>query len=62
VRTDDSGKWYDNALRFPTELEAARYARDLSYRWSAVREHRAIECDDAVTHAYIDGRAVEIEE
>ena len=55
VQTDDSGKWYQNALAFATEDEAESNARDLMMRWMAVREYRAAEYPDVpVTHTYID--------
>lgn len=57
VTTDSSGNWYGNALRFATEQEAYDNARDLSYRWFAVRSYRATESDDPVNYTYssIDG-------
>ena len=50
VKTDDSGKWYDNALRFATSEEAAASAADLANRWMMVREHGVQESTDPVTH------------
>jgi len=61
VQTDDSGKWYGNALRFACEHEAANNARDLMGRWFAVREWRVAECDDPVNYRYITGRLVSVE-
>lgn len=58
VQTDSTGKWYSNQLRFATEKEATDQVRDLSMRWFAVRETRAIECSDPITHAYVDGKSV----
>lgn len=49
VRADDSLKWYSNQLRFATEQEALRYARDLMSRWTAVREYRVVRSDDPIT-------------
>ncbi len=46
VTTDDSGKWYSNALRFATREAAETYVRNLAMRWTAVRETRVIECDE----------------
>jgi hypothetical protein len=50
VQTDNSGKWYDNALRFETEAEALASARDLERRWFAVRAVRASYSDDPVNY------------
>lgn len=52
VQTDDTGKWYGNALRFATYQEAYENARDLSLRWFAVRDYRATECADPVNYRY----------
>lgn len=54
-QTDNTGAWYSNALRFETESEALNNARDLSYRWFAVKEYRATRCDDAINYSYHDG-------
>lgn len=51
VTTDDTGKWYGNALRFATYDEALASARALSMRWFAVREYRASESLDPVNYA-----------
>lgn len=51
VQTDSSSKWYDNALRFATHEEALASARDLSSRWFAVRDYRAIESPDPVNYS-----------
>jgi hypothetical protein len=61
VQTDDSGKWYGNALRFATEEEAIANARDLSRRWFAVRAYRATQCDDAANYSYASGNLVSLE-
>jgi hypothetical protein len=50
VQTDNSGKWYDNALRFETEEEALASAKDLERRWFAVRAVRASYSDDTVNY------------
>lgn len=52
VQADNTGKWYDNALRFATMGEAEASAKDLAFRWSAVRKWRAVESDDPVSHVY----------
>lgn len=43
VIADNSGKWNSNALRFDTKEAAEEYGRNLSWRWTAVREWRAVE-------------------
>jgi hypothetical protein len=58
VQTDNTGKWYDNALRFATREEAEAQVHDLSYRWLAVRETRVVESDDPVNYSFVDGRLV----
>ena len=50
VQTDQSGKWYDNALRFATHAEAYASASALAGRWFAVLNFDAIESDDPVSH------------
>lgn len=55
VIADSSGKWYGNALCFATKEEAEGWALDLSWRWTSVRDHRAAESSDPVTHVYRDG-------
>jgi len=52
VQTDNSGKWYDNALRFETEAEALASARELERRWFAVRAARASYSDDPVNYKF----------
>ena len=61
VQTDDTGKWYGNALRFSTRDEAEAQVHDLMLRWFAVRDTRVIECDDPVNYRYVDGRLVQAE-
>lgn len=58
VQADATGIWYHNTLRFATRKEAEDQVRDLSMRWTAVRETRVVETDDLATHAYVDGKAV----
>jgi hypothetical protein len=55
VIADSSGKWAGNACRFATKVEAERYARDLSMRWTLVVDTRAVESDEPVNYAFIDG-------
>jgi hypothetical protein len=58
VQTDNTGKWYGNALRFATEKEAIDNARDLSMRWLAVKEFRAAPSEDPVNYHYVDGHLI----
>ena len=54
VQTDDTGKWYGNALRFSTKQEALDNARYFMGRWLLVRKYRATECSDLVNYSYIN--------
>jgi len=56
VQTDDSGKWYSNAIRFATSEEADRYVEDLVGRWYAVRCARTVETDEPANYSYIDSK------
>jgi hypothetical protein len=56
VQTDATGKWYSNALRFATRMEAEAQVTDLMLRWTAVRDTRVVECDDPVNYRHVDGR------
>jgi hypothetical protein len=40
-------KWCASALRFGTRAEAEAYVRDLARRWTAVKETRVVESEDA---------------
>lgn len=62
VIADNSGEWVGNALRFATKEEAEANARDLAWRWLAVRDHRVVESDDPVNYAWVDGRLKEVTE
>jgi len=62
VQTDNSGKWYGNALRFATEAEALANVRDLERRWLLVISTRAVESDDPVNYEWVDGKLVRLEE
>jgi hypothetical protein len=56
VRTDDTGNWHGNALRFATKDEAIAYAHKLMMRQFSVRATRVVETDDPINYAYVDGR------
>lgn len=42
VIADSSREWCGNGLRFATEDEALDYGRDLSSRWTLVRDMRVL--------------------
>lgn len=54
VQCDDSGKWYGNALRFPSELEAQKSVRDLAGRWTLVYNIRVVPSDDPPNYRWDD--------
>ena len=47
VIADSSGQWCSNGLVFTTKEAAEEYAKDLMWRWMAVREWRVVETDEA---------------
>jgi hypothetical protein len=53
VIADNSGEWCSNGLRFASRAEADNYARDLAWRWIAVREWRVVECADPPPDRYL---------
>jgi len=62
VIADNSGQWAQNAIRFATREEAELYVYDLMNRWFLVRDTKVTECDDPVSHQWIDGQAKPIGE
>jgi hypothetical protein len=52
VLVDDSGEWEGDPLRFESEREALAYARDLEFRWSAVRDKRVVKSEDPVNYSW----------
>lgn len=58
VQTDNTGKWYGNAVRFATEAEAQAWALDRMMRWIAVRDTRVVESEDPVNYRWVDNRLV----
>jgi hypothetical protein len=48
VVVDDSGQWESDPFRFETLDEALAYARDLEFRWAAVRDRRVMKSHDPV--------------
>lgn len=61
IKTLNDPKFYTNNLRFPTELEALCYARDLHAKWMASEQYRVAECSDPPTHRW-DGKLVPLKE
>jgi hypothetical protein len=62
VIADNSGKWCGNALRFATREEAESQVRDLSWRWTAVRDTRVVESADPVNYRYVKGSLLTLEQ
>jgi hypothetical protein len=57
VIVDDSGEWESDPFRFGTLDEALAYARDLEFRWSAVRDRRVVKSLDPVNRSWPRNRA-----
>jgi hypothetical protein len=59
-------KWTGNGLYFATPEEALAYAADLQGRWMGCKDgaenRRAEPSDQPVSHVWIDGRLVTVEE
>jgi len=62
VSTIGDDKFYGNALAFATEAEALDNARDLFQRWMLCTGYRAIESDEPVSHAWVDGQLLNASE
>ena len=60
VIADASGKWCPNGVAFATREEAEASASDLAMRWLAVRDWRAVESDEPVTHKIEDGKLIDL--
>ena len=60
VQTDATGKWYGNALRFPTKEEAEDNVADLYMRWMLVKATRVVESSDVPNYNWRDGALVAI--
>lgn len=54
------GGWHSNALRFATKEEAQASAVDLKFRWTLVRDARAVESADPVNYKRVNGRDIPI--
>ena len=60
--TTDKHSWNGNALVFATKEEAEESARELMNRWYLVLDTRADETDKPVSHKFVDGKNVRIED
>lgn len=60
VTTDNSGKFYGNALRFASMEEAEANAANLASRWLLVRETRVVEFTDPVNYQWVSGNLVPV--
>jgi hypothetical protein len=50
-----NGSFHSNALVFATREEAEQSARELMGRWLLVTDYRAVESDQPVNWALVDG-------
>jgi len=57
-----NGQWSRNALVFATEEEAETFARELFDCWMLITGYRAVEVDEPVNYALIDGQLVAVKE
>lgn len=51
-------KFAGNAVRLATREQAEAYAKDLMWRWLAVREWRVVESEDPVNYAFVPGNGL----
>lgn len=54
VMVTGESDWLANGLCFATRQEAEDSAQDLTMRWTAVRDWRAVESTDPVNYSYHD--------
>jgi hypothetical protein len=59
VIADNSGKWVGNQIRLPDKEQAYAYAKDLSWRWTLVRDYRVVESTEPVNYHFVDGKLVD---
>lgn len=57
-----NGQWSRNALVFATEEEAETFARELFDCWMLITGYRAVEVDEPINYALIDGQLVAVKE
>jgi hypothetical protein len=58
VQVGGDPKWCANGLAFATEDEAYKQARELMGRWMLVREIRAVESTEPVSHVWDDDKGL----
>ena len=58
---NNGGQWSQNNLAFATYEEALESARDLYNRWILCEDFRAVESDQPVNYAIIDGVMREVQ-
>lgn len=54
VQTGSDPQWYQNGLAFATVEEAQAYARDLTCRWTAVRDYRVVQSDEPTNYRWTE--------
>ena len=59
VKVFGESAWSYNALRFDSKAECEAWLRDLSARWTLVKEWQAQESNDPVNYRFTDGELVE---
>ena len=57
-----NSQWSRNALVFATQEEAAESARELFGRWMLTTGQRAVEVDEPVNYALVDGQLISVKE
>lgn len=55
-------QWSQNSLVFATEKEAVESAEGLFYRWMLTTGYRAVEVDEPVNYALVDGQLIAVKE
>ncbi len=60
IRVLEDDSWIDNTLRFATKGDAEAYGRNLSYTWITPDLWQAVPTDDAPTHEWKEGQAVQL--
>lgn len=61
ISTDGGKSYGQNNLAFATEAEALTSAKDLFNRWMLATDYRAVESDQPVNYALVDGVLTSVE-
>ena len=61
ISTDGGKSYGQNSLAFATEAEALASAKDLFNRWMLATDYRAVESDQPVNYALVDGVLTSVE-